>query len=347
MKSRLAYVDIAKGILIILIAFGHTVLYSTHCALIEKYVYSFHVFGFFFVSGYTFSTNKSFKEFFWIKTKRLLFPYFFWAILFIVPYLLIGNTIDSPSANQSALKLLKDTIYAGGKGLAQNRPLWFLPSIFTTCVLYYYVIKICKNNKKHLVACFLISVIISLVTYEYLTIRFPYGLNYALILGFVFLGGNIFSLYYKEKFNKEDCYLNLGVIFLLFIMGTICSYLNGSVSYTLLRFGTLPIAMLCGLCMSIFIVLISVKIRKCKIIEYIGKNTMGILIFHKLPIVAIQSKFGFFSSLLKNSNFIVEFVMCIITTLIAVFFSLLVTAIIRKISPCLIGEKGIFALKIK
>ena len=50
MKNRISYFDIAKGIGIILVMFAHVTLPIT----LEKFIYSFHVPLFFFLSGYFF-----------------------------------------------------------------------------------------------------------------------------------------------------------------------------------------------------------------------------------------------------------------------------------------------------
>ena len=54
------------------------------------------------------------------------------------------------------------------------------------------------------------------------------------------------------------------------------------------------------------ILYISYLINENEALEYIGKNTMGILIFHKLPILVVQTKLGVISNLLIDSNLLVE-----------------------------------------
>ena len=66
---------------------------------------------------------------------------------------------------------------------------------------------------------------------------------------------------------------------------------------------------------------------------------MGILIFHKLIIVIMQSKLGIISALLKNSNIFIEFMISLIVTAIAIIFSLIVNKIIKSIFPVAVGEK--------
>lgn len=96
MKERIHYVDIAKAFAILLIALGHTLVHSKHCGLIYKFLYSFHVVLFFILSGYTFRVDETqkFIGFFAKKFLRIMVPYFVWAMLFLIPYLLFGGSVN-------------------------------------------------------------------------------------------------------------------------------------------------------------------------------------------------------------------------------------------------------------
>ena len=94
-NTRLSFIDIARAFAIIFIVLGHSVAYSNHCTNVFKFVYSFHVYLFFFLSGYTFSTNKKIKEFIKTKFKRIMIPYYFWALAFLIPYALLGKFVGS------------------------------------------------------------------------------------------------------------------------------------------------------------------------------------------------------------------------------------------------------------
>ena len=78
MKKRIEWVDVFKGIGIILVVIGHTT------SPIGAYIYLFHMAAFFFISGYTTSLEKdSLKDYFLKKVKTLLIPFFTINILFI------------------------------------------------------------------------------------------------------------------------------------------------------------------------------------------------------------------------------------------------------------------------
>ena len=76
-KDRDISLDIAKGIGIILIVFGHIRNSDSNPILLDaiSFVYYFHVTLFFFLSGYFASPKRSFSEYATKKGKQLLIPY--------------------------------------------------------------------------------------------------------------------------------------------------------------------------------------------------------------------------------------------------------------------------------
>lgn len=339
LNNRLPFIDIAKAFAIIFIVLGHSVAYSEHCSLVFKYLYSFHVFLFFFLSGYTFTINKKFTEFIKTKFTRIMIPYYFWAIAFLVPYAIFGTNIGA-SLDKATKFNFKDTLlnifYASGTGLEQNRPLWFLPALFTTVCIYYWLIKLTDKHKSHSIILLGVMLIISFVSYTFLPILLPICINHCLIIGPVFYIGYLFN-----KLNlKEYIFKNFYYIVIMTILGTICSFANTLLSYRALKFGNLSLAFLSGLLLSVPVLYISFRINKNKLLEYIGKNTMGILIFHKILIILFQSKLGIISNLMKDSNIFVELLICILVSALTIGFSLIATKIVKLFFPILVGEKG-------
>lgn len=104
-------------------------------------------------------------------------------------------------------------------------------------------------------------------------------------------------------------------------------------------YGNFALALSSGICVSLIILFISKIIRKNKILEYLGRNTMGILIFHKIMILVFQSKLGLISRWLLNSNIFIEIILSILIVIISIAISLIATEIVRKIFPMAIGEK--------
>ena len=95
---------------------------------------------------------------------------------------------------------------------------------------------------------------------------------------------------------------------------------------------------LSGLFLSVFTICLSKTINKCSMLEYVGRNTMGILIFHKLFVIIFQTKLGFLSRMLIDSNFLTEMAIAILVSIISILLSLIISWPIKKIAPFMLGE---------
>lgn len=103
-KKRIEWVDIAKGIAIVLVCLGH----RNVPGWLTKWIYSFHMPAFFFLAGYTtrYSSYKGWVDFLKRKTRGLIIPYlslglvyilieFIWALLYkkTIPISVGGGTV--------------------------------------------------------------------------------------------------------------------------------------------------------------------------------------------------------------------------------------------------------------
>lgn len=103
-KQYLPWIDVAKGIGIVLVVVGHS-MFPKHIL-----ISGFHMPLFFILAGITFSAKTNLTTFIFKKIQRILIPFFFWYIL---SYLL---------------------------GLS-NGPLWFLYTLFSSLVCVYVLVK--------------------------------------------------------------------------------------------------------------------------------------------------------------------------------------------------------------
>lgn len=335
MQNRIKYIDISKAFAIIFIVLGHALVHSENCKLIFKFLYSFHVVLFFILSGMTFVIKEPFLPFFKKKFKIIMIPYFIWAILFLIPYLLFGSDVSNKLSTNSSFDLktlLINILYGNGNNsnLKQNSSLWFLPALFSMEIFYYFVIALNNKYKKLNIVTLLLSLLIGYISVNYLKIILPFGINTVLNIGiFFFIGYLIKNKDFKKSFN-----------ILLFIIGLFAFYYNSSIVACIdYKYGNFTLAFLSGFCLSILVINISKTIKSNKFLEYIGKNTLGILIFHKLIILVFQTKLSSISMLLKNSNLIIEFTLSIIITFISIIISLFICSILKKYCPEIIGEK--------
>lgn len=343
MKSRLGFIDIARAFAIIFIVIGHTLVHSSNCSIIFKLLYSFHVVLFFIISGYTFKIENNESKFKFIKKKfiRIMVPYFIWATLFLIPYMLFGQNVGSNLGTNSSFDLLNqivNVLYGNGNlsALKQNSSLWFLPALFSMNIFYYFVVKFIDKYKINKGLMLVILFAIGFISSSFLSVILPWGVNTVLNVGVFFYIGYLFKE--LELLNRNKIF-KLRYMVIALIIGLVSSLVNISISCIDYSYGNYFLCFLSGLCLSLVIVYISYKIDKNKIFEYIGKNTMGILIFHKLIVLIFQTKLGMISDLLRNSSFVIEILLTLIVSILSIICSLIATEVCRKLLPIVIGEK--------
>lgn len=341
MNKRISYIDIARAFAILFIVLGHTLVHSEHCGLIFKFLYSFHVVMFFILSGYTFKIKDNQSFFYFLKNKfiRIMIPYLIWSLLFLIPYILFGSKVSNDLDVNSTFdlkQLLFNIMYGIGSNsaLKQNSSLWFLPALFSMEIIYYFIIRFIDRNNKLKISVLIVSIVVGYASYYLMHFYIPWGLNTVLNLGCFFLIG------YLIMNSNIDNFISRWYFTIIFIIiGCVACYFNNTVQCIDYEYGDYTLALISGFCLSIAFINISKYINSNKILEYIGKNTMGILVFHKLIILIFQTKMGIISQLLSNSNLYLEVILSLVIVVLSVITSLVATIIVRKTIPIFIGEK--------
>ena len=340
--KRINEIDIARGLAIILIVFGHTINHSIHCNIVFKILYSFHVALFFIISGYICNTKKNYLIFVKNKICRLLIPYFVWSILFLIPYFLFGTNVAkniNVISSFNIKELIMNILYGNGNlnALKQNSSLWFLPALFSMELIYYWIVKLSESWRttiKIMLMAFLI--LISIVSNCYIKFVMPFGINTVLTMGtYYYLG------YLLKKENIIHFLSNKYYIIPLLLIGIVFSIINDGVQPIDYQYGNISLSLISGMSLSLLVLLVSFAIKNNKYLIYVGKNTMSILIFHKLIILIFQTKLSILTNLLINNNIIIELLLSIIILIISILVSLGIGFIINRICPLLLGNKKV------
>ena len=126
--KRLIWADSLKGILIVLVVFGHAIQYTVGGGCYTNHlwneIYSFHMPAFMAVSGYfAYRGGGRFhvKNAIWRRFQQLLIPYLLWTILFIA------------TSDELSFSHIKDVLLYPDKGLWFLWALFFISAIFTLC----------------------------------------------------------------------------------------------------------------------------------------------------------------------------------------------------------------------
>lgn len=343
-KVRFPYIDIAKGISIALLVLGHTLGYSEHSKLVYKLIYSFVVPLFFLVSGYVSSMKGNAKQFIQGRVMRIVLPYFFWGFLFLIPYQFIGGvTADSlnMTAENSILALVKNVFYGIGKdgALRHNSTLWFLPALFTIEMTYWVIITCSRRVKKSTfdIIAFIVLIAVGYIASEYFPIALPWGINTMLVAGPYFYVGYLLRKYdLITKLMGSKYRVAIGGV--LLVIWLIAAYNNSLLAFMSYSYGNMLCGYLSGISMSILLLCLSMHVRTSKVLELVGKNTMSVMLFHKLVVLIFQTKAGPITDWLKHSNIIVEIILSTAITILAIACSLAAAIILRRIVPFSIGE---------
>lgn len=126
--NRIAFIDIARGLGILLVVLGHG---GTRDAspLLFNLIYAFHMPFFFFLSGMVFRPETPFGEFFSKRLHGLVKPFFFSIFVLYFVSVFFGKM-----EILVALSRLLKSLYANGYYL-EWVPMWFLPTLFLASLL--------------------------------------------------------------------------------------------------------------------------------------------------------------------------------------------------------------------
>ena len=209
-KKRIEYIDIAKGLCIILVVYAHI---DNHILdhKIGVFFDSFSMPLYFFLSGLLFKQNFGFFEFSIKKINSLIVPLFFFFI-FSYFFDFIWAAIQTLNGN-NLLSSFKwqfwDPIRFGGGG-SHNPPLWFLTCLFEINIIYYILYKF-LNFRALNIAVIVISVIgWYLVSNQ---IILPYKLTSTLVsLPFFHIGFLIQKTGFLTENKQRDKYLFASIV---------------------------------------------------------------------------------------------------------------------------------------
>jgi fucose 4-O-acetylase-like acetyltransferase len=123
MEKRIAYIDIAKGLGILVIVLAHNDLAGYHPTL-HKFIYAFHIPLFFFLSGMFFRPERAFGETLRKRFNTLLKPY-----LFAIFLIYLGEAAFSNMTFPNIAERIAKSMYATGHYIDWVQ-LWFIPHLF-------------------------------------------------------------------------------------------------------------------------------------------------------------------------------------------------------------------------
>lgn len=276
-KKRIEFLDIAKGIAVLLMVIGHTRNIPVE---LREFIFSFHMPVFFVMSGYTFKT-KSFKAVLTSSFTRLLLPYFVTCLIMLAIYLircrLKVNTLFFVNNYYDLRATLISYFYGNCKThkfiikIPGIEYIWFLNCLFCVRLLFNCIsrLNICLSGLVCAV-CTGLGILIS--KYVWLPFNFDIALT-ALI--FVYAG------YLLRKFDFVNIPFYLLIIF---ICGWLLYIPFGHIEMAVREYPVMSV--ISALCGSIVFLRICLELEKYKHINvfftFFGKLSLILLCCHNI-----------------------------------------------------------------
>ena len=338
-KKRLDYIDIAKGIGMLSVIWGHI-----NGGFTNILVYAFHMPLFFFLSGLLFRADKykSFKEFAIRKVRTLIIPYLMFS--FITWLIWVGYNLVFHNEVDSYFMPLLQTFIAQGSGgfLVHNVPLWFVSCLLLVEFIYFFINKF-GNEVMIIISCCILGVLSFVMEkcsafFDFKLLPWSIGVAFAAIV--FYASGNILMTkgvvsFFVEKCNSKKILFWI-ILLIMTILLVILTPLNGHISMGHEQYNNRLLFYLNGFLGSFCVLLFSILAEKVFInkslswIKWIGINSLYFMLIEnpiKGFVVTILGKCLSFKDIDVSYSFVwslIAFLISVLVTVFAVKFILLI-----------------------
>ena len=284
-KKRIEYIDVFKGIGILLMVIGH-IGYGN---IVRTLIYGYHMPMFFFISGYLYDKSKSklkFKEYILKKVRTLIVPYYTFGLIYFVINSIIISKVDYAG--------LTHILYINTTGIPIESALWFLTAMFWMYLIIYFIEKI---NKK-IIKIFILSIIsvLGLCGRRFIPFILPFAIEQSFVGILFFYFGIVLKKYIIIAYNKLRQISKTKNI--LILLANICLYCilsiyNCAINMRLGVYNNIIIFLFASIIAIITTLYISVKIANKNnkilyILKLIGENSIVFVCFNHFVITIVN-----------------------------------------------------------
>lgn len=350
-NNRIAWIDVAKGIGIILVCLGHMDTITTDGW--KQFAAMFHMPLFFFLSGILYahipkshnqsSIISSVMDYTGKQVHKLILPYVLWSFVYAS-----GVTVENMVR-----------ILWGNNELFGFAGLWFLPVMFLASIEFFFLrstVKRMGNLALFGAGAVLLAKLLQVLGDKTILARtgYPFGLDISfLACGFMLIGYLTSDALKKANFtqwSQKPKYkaLILIVIVLLYAVVYVLSRVNSSyVQNTSLHrvvmatadYGNYLIFIMGAVCGVFATGLLAYQIKSSRILEYIGRNSLIFMVTNHATIALIRELYGIVidvEEVVLFSPF--RLALILVTTFLTLVLCALVTWVINKFFPILVGK---------
>jgi acyltransferase len=292
--ERISWIDIARGIGILLVLYGHALTADSY----RHIIYAFHMPLFFFLSGVVYHHKKSqhFLPFLWKNIKSILLPYFFFALLsYGIWYFNLKSDLTTPEFLQHMYGILYGN--SNNNLLFFNVVLWFLPCLFITKVAFELLTRISEKKVFLIPILFFFSLLGYLHSLYFSKTKLFFSAETALT-AIVFFGiGYLWNKYNESILSKIKPY-NIHLLFFLVMIFTLTATWNFNihelqVDMRLNRLNNYALFYSASISGIFTTILISVMLRKNAILSYLGKHSLVLFVWHLVVFTYLTKIFLF------------------------------------------------------
>lgn len=310
LAKRLHWVDVVKGILMLMVIWGHSDNQCisagiedpivTNLCWIEHTWTPYFMCAFFVITGYCSNFNKPFIPFVISKIKSLIIPAI--SIGILLKLVFEGGGIE-------VIRIIPLALIFG--------PAWFLSALFTACLFFYFISKHLTNYwLKYITLVLLVIIGLSLYLYVPSSIKI-WNLPHALMLT-PFLEVGLYFKTHNNIFKKSTILISVFVYVVtlsLILLSTDFAKIGIFRKITITWFTLLP-CYACSIAGSLLVINVGKLLEKSKMLEYVGKNS---IIFYLVNYQLLKVYFNVYHSMfgvnviLSSIGFVTAFAATIVT----------------------------------
>ena len=295
---RLQWIDMAKGLGILLMILGHMHVGQP----IRDFIYSFHMIMFVMISGYLYKETVELKQYFPRKVKALLLPYLMTNVVsyFVRLFMLYRAGLFTVSGALGILRAQIMTTLGGSSFYAKHfitietcGPIWFVTFLF--CIVIFYALLNRLRMKNKVVQDIVYLVVLLFLAwggkiYALYNGFLPWNLD-VVPIGMVFYHIGVMVRRYQvlEHIRKYCIWAILLLLWLSLYPKT------GSIIFATREYLGFPYSILISVCGSLVVMLAMKELEHVKFAKlpnrffaWVGSNSMIILAIHTIEFVHIE-----------------------------------------------------------
>lgn len=332
-NKRIDFVDLTKGICIILVVMAHVGGAFTRFDN-DSMLSCFRMPLYFFISGIFFKSYEGALGFIIRKINKLLIPFIFFYLasffLMYVIWLVLPGTFRLPVLLNELL-----VVFHGHDLIRFNPPIWFLIALFNCNILFYLVHYL---RDKYLPAMFILTLLIGCAGF-YLgkqSITLPFYIDVAMtalpfyVAGFWIRRYNFF-LYPSHRFDKLIPVSVIAALIIMYFTSTNLGMRTNNYSGNIFQVYTAAFA-------GIFtIMLLCKRIKKLAVISYLGRYSVITLSIHGPILHFVNPVVAHF---IHNA-----WIQATVLLLLTLAICIVATPILLKVIPQLVAQKDLLKLE--